>query len=80
MRRGHFEMDVEGDQKAISKVMQTYKGMNDLRSVVLRQRRIELHMQEEAIAAPVLAHVFNTLAENKPIGTAQHIQSVRRRT
>lgn len=65
MRRGHFEMDVEGDQKAISKVMQTYKGMNDLRSVVLRQRRIELHLQEEAVAASVLAHVFNTLSENK---------------
>lgn len=65
MRRGHFEMDVEGDQKAISKVMQTYKSMNDLRSVVLRQRRIELHMQEEAVAASVLAHVLNILNENK---------------
>jgi ABC-2 type transport system ATP-binding protein len=67
MRRGHFEIDVEGDQKAISKVMQVCKGMNDLRSVVLRQRRIEIHLQEEAVAAPVLAHVFNTLNENKVI-------------
>jgi ABC-2 type transport system ATP-binding protein len=65
MRRNHFEIDVEGDQKAISKTMQVFKGMSDLRSVGLRQRRIEFHLQEDAVAAGVLAHVLNTLAENK---------------
>src|SRR5207248_4352587 len=65
MRRNHFEIDVEGDQKAISKSMQVLKGMNDLKSVVLRQRRLELYLQEEAVAAPVMAHVLNTLNDNK---------------
>src|SRR5437899_1685623 len=47
MCRNHFEIDVEGDQKAVSKIMQILKGMNDLRSVALRQRRIELYLQDE---------------------------------
>jgi ABC-2 type transport system ATP-binding protein len=65
MRRNHFEIDIEGEQKGLGKAMQALKTMNDLRSVVLRQRRIELHLQEEASAAGVLAHVLQTLAENK---------------
>ncbi len=65
MCRNHFEMDVEGDQKAVSKIMQVFKSMGDVRTVVLRQRRIEMHLQDEAVAASVLAHVLNTLTENK---------------
>jgi ABC-2 type transport system ATP-binding protein len=65
MRRNHFEIDLEGDQKAISKIMQVLKGMSDLKTAVLRQRRLELYLQEEAVAASVLAHVLNTLTENK---------------
>src|SRR5256885_157486 len=65
MCRNHFELDLEGDQKAISKAMQVFKGMGDLKSTALRQRRLELHLQDEANGAGVLAHVLNTLTENK---------------
>lgn len=65
MRRNHFEIDVEGDQKAINKMLQVLKGINELRSVTLRQRRIELHLHEEASAAGVMANVFMTIADNK---------------
>lgn len=78
MRRNHFEIDVEGDQKAISKVMQTFKTMNDLKSAVLRQRRLEIYLQEEAVAAPVMAHILNTLNENKV--TLVSIRSVGQQT
>ncbi len=78
MCRNHFEMDVEGDQKAISKTMQVFKGMGDLRTVSLRQRRIEMHLQDEVVVAPVLAHVLNTLNENKV--TLVSIRSVGQQT
>src|SRR5947209_14247172 len=32
MRRNHYELDLEGDQKAISKAMQVLKGLQDLKS------------------------------------------------
>jgi ABC-2 type transport system ATP-binding protein len=78
MCRNHFELDLEGDQKAISKIMQIFKGMGDLKSTVLRQRRLEMHLQEEAVVAPVLAHVLNTLNENKV--TLVSIRSVGQQT
>lgn len=65
MCRNHFELDLEGDQKAISKMMQVFKSMGDLKTAVLRQRRLELHLQDEANAASVLAHVLQTVSENK---------------
>src|SRR5947209_1853322 len=33
MRRNHYELELEGDQKAISKAMQAIKGFNDFKSV-----------------------------------------------
>jgi len=65
MRRHHYELDLEGDQKAISKSMQVIKGLADFKTVGLRQRRLELHLNDEAAAAAVLATVFMTLADNK---------------
>src|SRR5947199_9465481 len=65
MCRNHFELDLEGDQKAIGKIMQVFKGMQDLKSVQLRQRRLQLYIQEEAAAAGVLATVLMTLADNR---------------
>jgi ABC-2 type transport system ATP-binding protein len=65
MRRNHYELDLEGDQKAISKVVKTIKGMAELKAVNLRQRRLELYMQDEVAVAGVLANVFIALADNK---------------
>ena len=65
MRRNHYELDLEGDQKAISKVAQAIKGLGELRSVSVRQRRLELVMNDEANNTAVLANVFMTLADNK---------------
>jgi ABC-2 type transport system ATP-binding protein len=65
MRRNHYELDLEGDQKAITKATQAIKGLADFRSVALRQRRLELYLNDEANNASALANVFMTLADNK---------------
>ena len=78
MRRNHYELDLEGDQKAISKAMQIFKGIQDLKSVQLRQRRLELQVQEEAAVAGVLANVLMTLSDNRV--TLVSIRSVGQQT
>ncbi len=65
MRRNHYELDLEGDQKAISKAAQAIKALPDFKSAVARQRRLELYMNEEANNTSALANVFMTLADNK---------------
>src|SRR5262249_46061204 len=78
MRRNQYEVDLEGDQKAITKVTQAIKGMSEFRSVGLRQRRLELYLQEDANSASALANVFMTLADNKV--TLVSIRSVGQQT
>jgi ABC-2 type transport system ATP-binding protein len=65
MRRNHFELDLEGEQKSISKAAQAIKALSDFKSVIVRQRRLELHLQEEGNNTAALANVFMALADNK---------------
>lgn len=65
MRRNHFELDLEGDQKAVTKATQTIRALPDFKSVNLRQRRLELYLQEEANNAAALAQVLTTLSDSK---------------
>jgi ABC-2 type transport system ATP-binding protein len=65
MRRDHYELDLEGDQKAIGKAAQAIKGFADFKMVTLRQRRLEVRLHEEAANTSALANVFMTLADNK---------------
>ena len=65
MRRNHYELDLEGDQKAIAKATQVIKGLSDFKGVVMRHRRLELRMADDANNASALANVFMTLADNK---------------
>jgi ABC-2 type transport system ATP-binding protein len=65
MRRNHYELDLEGDQKAISKVAQIIRGMSEFKLVNIRQRRLELYLQDDTSSASALANVFMALADNK---------------
>jgi ABC-2 type transport system ATP-binding protein len=65
MRRNHYELDLEGDQKALTKASQVIKGMQEFKLVSLRQRRLELRLADDANNASALANVFMTLADNK---------------
>src|SRR5207244_11495541 len=49
MCRNHYELDLEGEQKAISRAAQAIKQLNDFKSVVMRHRRLELFMTEDAV-------------------------------
>ena len=55
MRRNHYELDLEGDQKAITKALQAIRNMTDFKIVNLRQRRLELYLHEEAVNTAAIA-------------------------
>ena len=65
MRKNLYDIDVEGDQKSITKAYNAIKGFNDFKTVALRQRRLELRMNDDANIASALANVLMTLADNK---------------
>ncbi len=65
MRRNHYELDLEGEQKAISKACAALRNMADLKLVNLRQRRLEIYLQDEVAIAAVLASVLTALHDGK---------------
>jgi ABC-2 type transport system ATP-binding protein len=65
MKRNHYEFDLEGDQKAITRAMQSLKSMAEFKFVNLKQRRLEIRMSEDVNNSNALANVFMTLADNK---------------
>ncbi|MSQ94450.1 MAG: ABC transporter ATP-binding protein [Gemmataceae bacterium] len=65
MKRNHYEFDLEGDQKAITRAMQALKNMAEFKLVNLKQRRLEIRMSEDINNTNALANVFMTLADNK---------------
>jgi ABC-2 type transport system ATP-binding protein len=78
MRRNHYELDLEGDQKAITKAAQTIKSLPEFKAVAVRQRRLDLRINEEAVNTSALANAFMTLADNKV--TLVSIRSVGQQT
>jgi ABC-type multidrug transport system ATPase subunit len=65
MCRNHYQLDLEGEQKAISKATNAIKALSDFKSVSLRHRRLELYLNEEAVNASALANVLMILSDNK---------------
>jgi ABC-2 type transport system ATP-binding protein len=65
MRRNHFELEVEGDQKAITKAVAALRGLDEMKSVQLRHRKLEIHLNEEGLNTVALCHAFTLLADNK---------------
>jgi ABC-2 type transport system ATP-binding protein len=78
MRRNHYELELEGDQKAISKAAAALRGQAELKVVTLRQRRLELYLHDEAVIAAALASALATLHEQKV--TLVSIRSVGQQT
>jgi ABC-2 type transport system ATP-binding protein len=65
MRGRHFELELDGEQKAIAKVLQAVRGLAEVKQAQLRQRRLEIVLQENGLASAALASIFMTLADNK---------------
>jgi ABC-2 type transport system ATP-binding protein len=65
IRKNHYELDLDGDQKSITKTVTALRGMKEITSALLRQRRLELKLTDEIANTAILAVVFQTLADNK---------------
>ena len=78
MCRNHYELDLEGEQKAITKAAAVIRALSDFKMVNLRQRRLELFMHEEVVNTTALANVFMALSDGKV--TLVSIRSVGQQT
>jgi ABC-2 type transport system ATP-binding protein len=78
MRRNHYELDLEGEQKAVAKAVLAVRALPDFKIVNIRQRRLELYLQDDAVNATALAGVLTTLNDNKV--TLVSIRSVGQQT
>jgi ABC-2 type transport system ATP-binding protein len=65
IRKNHYELDLEGDQKSITKSVQLLRAMKEVASALLRQRRLDLKLTDELSNTAILAQVFQTLYDNK---------------
>lgn len=65
MKRNHYEFDLDGDQKNITKAMNALKNMAEFKAVSIKQRRLEIRMSEDTNNTNALANVFMTLSDNK---------------
>jgi ABC-2 type transport system ATP-binding protein len=65
IRKNHYELDLEGDQKAIAKAAAAMKGRGGIKSAVLRQRRLDLRLDDDVVNTAELGFVFHVLTENK---------------
>jgi ABC-2 type transport system ATP-binding protein len=65
MRRNHYELDLDGDQKAIAKAALGIKALAEFKTVTAKQKRLEVLMTDEANNTSALANLFMTLADNK---------------
>lgn len=65
MKRNHYEFELEGDQKSITKAMQALKNMSEFKTVNIKQRRLEIRMNDDINNTNALANVFMTLSDCK---------------
>jgi ABC-2 type transport system ATP-binding protein len=65
IRKNHYELDLEGDQKSITKSIGQIKTMKEVLSAGLRYRRLDLKLTDDVGNTGVLAMVMQTLFDNK---------------
>lgn len=67
IRKNHYELDLEGDQKGITRAVAALRGLENFKQVVLRTRRLDVKLTDDIPNSVLLAQMFNVLAENKVI-------------
>ncbi|CAN5234973.1 ABC transporter ATP-binding protein [soil metagenome] len=65
IRKNHYELDLDGDQKSIAKAVAAIKSMKEVTQAVLRQRRLDLKLSDDVPNSAILAQVFQVLFDNK---------------
>lgn len=67
IRKNHYELDLEGDQKGITRAVAALRGLENFKQVVLRTRRLDVKLTDDIPNSVLLAQMFNVLAEQKVI-------------
>lgn len=65
IRKNHYELDLEGDQKSITKAVAAVRALKETVSALLRTRRLELKLTDDVSNTLMLAQVFQVLSDNK---------------
>jgi ABC-2 type transport system ATP-binding protein len=65
IKKNHYELDLEGDQKSITKAVAALRNLKDFTQVLLRQRRLEVKLGDETPNSALLGQLFQTLNDNK---------------
>ena len=65
IKKNHYELDLEGDQKSITKAVAALRNLKDFTQVLLRQRRLEVRLGDETPNSALLSQLFQTLNDNK---------------
>ncbi len=65
IRKNHYELDLDGEQKAITKAVAALRGLKDFTQVLLRHRRMEVKLSDEIPNAALLAQLFQVMADHK---------------
>ena len=65
IKKNHYELDLDGEQKAITKAVAALRNLNEFKQVLLRQRRLEIKLGDEIPNSALLAQLFGVLNDNK---------------
>jgi len=65
IRKNHFELDLEADQKSISRGAATIKSLSEFKAVNVKQRKMEVFLNDDVVASTALANLFMTLSDGK---------------
>ncbi|MDB5306403.1 MAG: drrA 1 [Gemmataceae bacterium] len=65
IKKNHYELDLDGEQKAITKAVAALRGLADFKQVLLRQRRLEVKLGDDTPNSALLAQLFQVLNDNK---------------
>lgn len=65
IRKNHYELDLDGEQKGITKAVTAIRALKDVTQALLRHRRLDVKLGDETPNAVVLAQLFQTLADHK---------------
>src|SRR5205814_7397452 len=57
IRKSHYELDLDGDQKSIAKAVGQMKGRAGIKSAALRHRRLDLKLDDDATNTAELGFV-----------------------
>lgn len=65
IKKNHYELDLDGEQKAITRAVAALRALNDVKQVVLRQRRLDVKLGDDTPNTALLAQMFGILNDQK---------------